>query len=64
MFQRHTQNTLQMKKISSEPSGNGHTSRGKNVAGKVFISEYEMPISFQVSVANSQYRNIPSKYRN
>ena len=54
MSQGHTQNTLQIKKLSSEPSRKGHTSQGKNVAGRVFLSEYEMPISFQASVATSQ----------
>ena len=43
-----------MKKLSSEPSGKGHTSPSKNVAGKILLSEYEMPISFQGSVATSQ----------
>ena len=42
------------KKISSEPAGKGHTSPDKNVAGKVFPLEYEMPMNFQVSVVNSQ----------
>ena len=41
----------QIKKISSEPSGKGHTSPGKNVAGKVFLSKYEILISYQASVA-------------
>ena len=36
------------KKLSFETSGKGHTSPGKNVAGKVSFSEYEIPISFQV----------------
>ena len=53
MSQGHTRNTLQIKKSSSEPSGKDHTSPGKNVAGKVFLLEYEMPISFQASVATS-----------
>ena len=53
MSQGHTQNTLQIKKSSSEPSGKDCTSAGKNVAGKVFLLEYEMPISFQASVATS-----------
>ena len=43
-----------LKKLSSAPSGKGHTSPGKNVTGKDFLSEYEMPISFQVSGATSQ----------
>ena len=42
------------KKKSFKPAGKGHTSPGKNVAGKVFPLEYEMPMNFQVSVANSQ----------
>ena len=42
------------KKLSSEPSGKGHTSPGKNVAGKVFLSQYEMSISYQASVTTSQ----------
>ena len=46
MFQRHTQSTSHKKKLSSFPS--------KNVTGKDILSEYEMPISFQASVATSQ----------
>ena len=44
--QRHTRNTSQIKKLSSEPSGKGHSSQ-KNVAGKVLLSKYEMLISFE-----------------
>ena len=54
MSQGCTWNTLQKKKKSFKPAGKGHTSPGKNVAGKVFPLEYEMPMNFQVSVANSQ----------
>ena len=39
-------------KLSSETSGNGHNSPDKNVTGKVFLSEYEIPISLL----------LPSKY--
>ena len=50
--------TLEMhhtyKKLSSELSGKSHTSPGKNVTGKDFLAEYEMPISFQASVATPQ----------
>ena len=42
------------KKLSSEPSGKGHTSPSENVAREVFYSEYKMSISFQASVATSQ----------
>ena len=45
---------LYIKKIFSEPSGKGHTFPGKNVAGKVFLSKYEMPISFQATMATFQ----------
>ena len=53
---RHTQNTLQIKKLSCEPSckAKGHTSPCKNVTGKAFRLEYEMSISFQANVATSQ----------
>ena len=54
MSQGHTQSTSHIKKLSSEPSGKGLTSPSKNVTGKDILSEYEMPISFQVSVATSQ----------
>ena len=54
MFQRHTQNAPLHKKIFSEPSGKGHTFPGKNLAGKVFLSKYEMPISVQATVATFQ----------
>ena len=54
MFQGHTRNTSYIKTFSCEPSGEVHTSPGKIVAGKVFLSKYEMPISFQASVATSQ----------
>ena len=53
--QGHIQSTSHIKKkLSSEPSGKGLTSPGINVTGKDFLSECEMPISFQVSVATSQ----------
>ena len=42
------------KTLSSKSSVKGHTSPDKNVAGKVFLSEYEMPMSFQASVATFQ----------
>ena len=35
---KDTWNTLQIKKLS-EPSDHGHTSPGKNAAGKVFLSK-------------------------
>ena len=54
MSQRHIRNTLQIKKLSSESSGKGHTSPDKYVAGKGFFSKHEMPISFQASVTPSQ----------
>ena len=55
MSQGHTGNRLQIKKISYHLNpGKGHTSPGENVAGKVFLSEYKMPISSQASVATSQ----------
>ena len=54
MFQRHTQSTSHKKKLSSEPSGKGFTFPSKNVTGKDILYEYEMPISFQASVATSQ----------
>ena len=62
MSQGHTGNISQIKKLSSEPSGKGHTSPGENVAGKVFLLEYKMPVSFQESVATSQdnFFKIPS----
>ena len=50
MPQRHIQNTSLIKKLSSETSGKGHTSPGKNVAEKVSFSKYEMSISFQARV--------------
>ena len=53
MSQGCTQNTLQIKKISFWTLKR-HTFPGKNLAGKVFPSEYEMPMSFQASVATSQ----------
>ena len=54
MSQGLTRNTSHIKKLSSEPSGKGYTSPGKNIAGKEFLSEYEMPISFRASMATSQ----------
>ena len=50
----HVQNTSQIKKLSSATSSKGHTSPGKNVAGKISFSEYEMPINFQASVTTFQ----------
>ena len=54
MSQGHTRNTSHIKKLSSEPSDKGHTSPGKNIAGKEFLSKYEMPISFRACMATSQ----------
>ena len=54
MFQRHNQSTSQKNKLSSEPSGKGFIFPSKNVTGKDILSEYEMSISFQASVATSQ----------
>ena len=50
-----TGNRLQIKKIIfwTLSSGKGHTSQGENVAGKMCLSEYKIPISFQASVATS-----------
>ena len=57
MSQRHTQNTLQIKKnyllnpqvkVMTQVKGSMNTSPGKGVA------EYEMPICFQASVTTSQ----------
>ena len=62
MSQGQTGNIKNKKKWSFEPSGKGHISPGENVAGKAFISEYKMPISFRASVATSQ--DNCSKYRN
>ena len=53
MSQGHTQNTLQIKKLPSEPSCKGHTSQGKNVSGRVFLSEYEMPMIFTIMGSRS-----------
>ena len=44
----------QSKKMSSKPSGKGHTSPGENVTGKVSLSKCETPKIFQASVATSQ----------
>ena len=63
MFQRHTQNTLQIKKnyllnpqvkVMTQVKGSMNTSPGKGVAEKVSLSEYEMPICFQANVTTSQ----------
>ena len=53
MFQGHTRNRSHRKKFSSVPSGKGHTSLDKNVAGKDFLSKYKIPISFQAFVATT-----------
>ena len=50
MFQRHTQITSQIKKLSSESSG----IKVILPQGKVCLLEYEMPISFQARVTTSQ----------
>ena len=54
MSQRHNWNASQIKKISSEPSGEGHTFPGKNAAGNGFLSKYEISIGFVASVTTSE----------
>ena len=55
MSQRHSKYIANKKNyLLMNPQGKGHTSLGKNVAGKVFLSEYEMSIIFQASVTTSQ----------
>ena len=62
----HTENISQLKKIifflNPQVKVIG-TSPGEKVAGKVFLSEYKMPTSFQASVATFP-RAISSKYLN
>ena len=50
MSQRPIRKRLQIKKNYLK----GHASPGENVAGKTFLFEYKIPISFQASVATLQ----------